>query len=104
MQWYGDKWDALSYGRQFDFNRTFFDQFGDLFLEVPKIGLIVLGDNDNSEYTNDNYKLKNCYLVFDGEQGLDCLYGETFAIIKSCIDFFYLTESEFCYECVNCAK
>lgn len=104
QEWYGDKWDALAYGRPFDFNRAFFEQFEELFLEVPKIGLIVLGDNENSEYTNDNYKLKNCYLVFDGEQGLDCMYGETFAIVKSCIDFLHLSESEFCYECVNCAK
>ncbi len=103
-EWYGDKWNALSYGRDFNFSRPFFEQFKELWDEVPKLNLIVLGDNENSDYTHDNYRLKNCYLVFDGEQGYDCYYGETFAIIKNCMDFFQLRESEFCYECINCTK
>lgn len=104
LEWYGDKWDALSYGRNFNFNRTFNEQFQELWDEVPKLNLIVLGNNDNSDYTHDTQKLKNCYLVFDGEQGYDCYYGETFVVIKSCMDFVYLFNSEFCYECVNCTK
>lgn len=103
-EWYGDKWDALSYGRDFNFSRSFFEQFKELWDEVPKLNLILLGDNENSDYTHDNYRLKNCYLVFDGEQGYDCYYGETFAIIKNCMEFLQLRESEFCYECINCTK
>lgn len=103
-EWYGDKWDATSYGRPFNFNRTFFEQFKELWDEVPKLNLLVLGDNVNSDFTHDAYRLKNCYLIFDGEQAFDCLYGETFAIIKSSLDFLHLISSEFCYECVNCAK
>jgi hypothetical protein len=101
-EWYGDKWDALEYGRDFDFNKTFLEQFEDLWNVVPKINLIVVGDNENSEFTHDNYKLKNCYLVFDGEQAQDCSYGETFGMVKDCMDFMYLMNSQFCYECVNC--
>lgn len=100
--WYSDKWDALEFGRDFNFNQPFFEQFGSLLNSVPKINLLVLGDNENSEYTHDNYRLKNCYLVFDGEQGYDCLYGETFVLIKSCIDFYQLNNCEFCYETVRC--
>src|SRR5665213_1754718 len=29
--WYGDDWDAMDYGRPFDFTRPFFDQFRELF-------------------------------------------------------------------------
>lgn len=101
-EWYSDKWDPCEYGREYDFNQPFFDQFKELLNEVPKLNLLVLSDNENSEYTHDNYRLKNCYLVFDGEQGYDCMYGETFVLIKNCVDFFQLTNCEHCYECVRC--
>lgn len=34
--WWGDGWDPASYGRDFDFNRPFFEQFGELQHEVPR--------------------------------------------------------------------
>ncbi len=100
--WWGDKWDPMEYGRNFDFNRPFFSQFKELWDEVPKIGLIILGDCINSDYVHDAYRLKNCHLVFDGEQAEDCMYGETFAKIKNCMDFLFLWDNELCYECINC--
>ncbi len=99
---WGDKWNALSYGRNFDFSRSFFEQWKELWDIVPKLGLLVLGDNVNSDYTHDNYRLKNCYLVFDGEQAQDCYYGETFDHLKDSIDFLAVKHSELLYECVNC--
>jgi hypothetical protein len=100
--WFGDSWDPLEYGRDFDFNRPFFEQFNELLKAVPHIGLALLGDNVNSDYTNDNYKLKNCYLIFDGEQAEDSYYGESFVGLKNCIDFTFLYKSELCYECMYC--
>lgn len=34
--WYSDKWDALAYGKDFDFNRTFFEQFQEISQSVPR--------------------------------------------------------------------
>ncbi len=100
--WFSDKWDPMEYGKDFDFSRPFFEQFSELYQTVPQNGLALLGDNINSDYTNDNYKLKDCYLVFDGESGESCFYGETFVAIKNCVDFLFLFESELCYECITC--
>jgi hypothetical protein len=100
--WFGDRWDPLEYGRDFDFSRPFFGQFRELLLDTPQIALALLGDNINSEYTNDNYKLKNCYLVFDGEQAESSYFGETFLGLKDCMDFLFLYQSELCYECAVC--
>jgi len=33
--WYSDKWDQLGSGRDFDFSRPFFEQFGELLLQAP---------------------------------------------------------------------
>ena len=37
--WWSDTWDALDYGRDFDFNRPFFEQFAELMHEVPHVNL-----------------------------------------------------------------
>ncbi|MBU0586847.1 hypothetical protein KJ780_05000, partial [Candidatus Micrarchaeota archaeon] len=100
--YFSDKMNGLKYGRDFDFNRPFFEQFKELMEDVPQISLALLGDNDNSDYTNDNYKLKNCYLLFDGEQAESSYYGETFVGLRDCMDFLFLTQSELCYECTAC--
>lgn len=96
--WFSDKWDPIDYGRDFDFNRPFFEQFRELMEDVPQIALALLGDNINSDYTNDNYKLKDCYLIFDGEEAENCFYGETFVGLKNCMDFLLIIQSELCYE------
>ncbi len=103
--WFSDHWNPKDYGRDFDFHRPFFEQFQELMNKVPKLGLIWLGGSqtmENSEYNNDCHKLKDCYLIFDGEQSRDCLYGQTFIQAESCVDFLFLYNSSFCYECINC--
>ncbi len=48
---WSDQWDPLSYRRDFDFNRPFFEQFAELAEAVPKISSVVLG-NENSPFVN----------------------------------------------------
>ncbi len=103
--WFSDQWDPLQYGRAFDFSRPFFPQFMEFTESVPLQSIAHIGpDNINSDYTNDNYKLKNCFLIFDGEQAEDCYYGHTFVLTKNCVDFVFLYECELCFECVHCQK
>jgi hypothetical protein len=102
--WWADGWDPMEYGMDFDFSRPFFEQWKELYDAVPKLGLIVLGEMQNSDYAHDAYRLKNCYLTFDGEQAWDCLYGETFLKIKDCMDFLTISQSELCYEVINCSN
>ena len=37
--WYGDKWDALTFGREFDFGRPFFEQWYELAKIIPRPAL-----------------------------------------------------------------
>lgn len=39
--WYSDKWDAHAYGRDYDFSRSFFEQWGELKQIVPMPGKSV---------------------------------------------------------------
>lgn len=97
--WWSDKWDPLEYGRPFDFNRPFFEQFRKLQLEVPRVAL-VNKQSENCDYTNHAGKNRNCYMsavTF----GCEDIYYSDWIIdhCKDCVDCSYLFEGcELCYE------
>jgi hypothetical protein len=96
--WLSDKWDAMDYGIDYDFNKTFFEQFRDLLYAVPLKNLNVVG-GINSNYCNNFTDPKNCYLCFNGKNGEDCMYSNGVSYLKSCIDTSHCSKSENCYEC-----
>jgi len=98
--WWSDKWNALDYGVDFDFNRPFFEQFEELCLKVPKINLDNRA-NENSDYCNDTSQLKNSYLCFNSEQSQDFYYCTTSAYGRDCMDMFWALQCELCYECTK---
>ncbi len=100
--WFSDDWNPLDYGRDFDFNRPFFEQWKELRGAVPLPSLSLMTYNQNTEYANDAYKMKNCYLIFDGESAEDCFYGQTFIYSKNCMDFLAIEHAELCYESTHC--
>jgi hypothetical protein len=100
--WYGDQWDARSFGRDFDFSRPFFEQFYRLMLDTPMNGAAVAGEMINSDYTNDSAYAKNCYLSFDFGRAEDALYSETFDTVKDAFDCLSMLRCELLYECVAC--
>lgn len=99
--WWGDAWDAKDYGRDFDFNRSFFEQFYELQLAVPQIGLINV-NGENSDYCNVTTGNKNCYLVFGGDYNQDCMYSAFCMRSVDNVDVYWVTNSELMYECVDC--
>ena len=101
QDWWTDKWDAMSYGRDFDFSRPFFDQYAELLMEVPCMN--VIGEaNENCDYCNLIANCKDCYLVFESSNNEDCLYGYWLQKCDDCCDVSFSHESRFCYEVDNC--
>jgi hypothetical protein len=49
--WWSDAWDGLEYARDFDFTKTFTEQFGQLVMEVPRISNLVM-NSENCDYNN----------------------------------------------------
>jgi hypothetical protein len=100
-----DQHESLNYGREYDFSRTFFEQYAELAQVVPRPSLIRGHQYDeNSEYTNYAGKNKNCYMIFDSDGNHDCYYSYGIANSKSCVDCYRVNDSELCYECVDCNK
>ncbi len=99
--WWSDQWDALSYGREFDFKKPFFGQFAQLMKDIPLIALSNI-NSVNSEYTNFVAENKNCYLVFGAGLNENVRYANQALESRDSQDLLMTTRGELCYECVNC--
>ncbi len=73
-EWYSDDWSALDYGKEYDFGRSFFEQFHELAKSVPRINTSNVFST-NSDYCANAGYLKNCYLIFNSNHNEDCAYG-----------------------------
>ncbi len=99
--WWGDDWNGLDYGRDYDFSRPFFDQINDLWHEVPLIGLWLI-ESENSDYNTNCFQLKDCYMCANSDFGQNYIYGYCVERSKDVTDCAFLHECEVCYECVDC--
>ena len=102
-EWKSDAWDPMSYGRDYDLGRSFFQQFAALQRDVPRMALISLG-NENSGFTTGTGYCKNCYLINSSEYCEDCYYGKLLQRCKNSVDCSYLYDSDLCYESFSCTK
>jgi len=101
--WYSDNWDPKDYGRDFDFNRPFFEQYAELIHSVPQMALSAF-NNENCDYTNQIAFCNNCYLTFESEYNENCYYSSNIWGSNSSMDCLYLKDSELCYQCLDCTN
>ena len=99
--WWSDKWDPHSYGKDFDFSRTFFEQFNDLKANIPNFALLNI-NSENSEYTHLETDDKNCYMNFGGHYNEDCYYNLHALKCQDCVDNYWVDQCRGCYECFKC--
>ena len=101
--WWGDKFDARIYGRDYDFSKSFFEQYRDLMKDVPLIANFVVEKSHmiNSPYNNMVMFQRNCYMMFNADFDEDCAYGCEIDNSRNCVDTNLIDKGEMCYECVN---
>lgn len=96
-EWRSDNWDALSYGKAYDFSRTFFNQLHELALSVPRPARSVL-NNINCDYCVNVGTSKNCYLFCNSSGSENCMYGNNVIFSKECLEGSHSNKCEKCYE------
>jgi hypothetical protein len=101
--WWSDRWSGNDYGRDYDFSRSFFEQFRDLLFSTPNIS-IQNSNSINSEWVNQETDDKNCYLNVGGHYNEDSAYNTYEIHGKNCLDNFWLFNSENCSNDTNCEK
>lgn len=102
--WWGDQWDPLEYGRDFDFDRPFFEQLNELMLDVPRRAMHQDGSNENCDYITFGMSNKNGYLLFSCFYTEDSYYSSICGFGKDYVDCLKCSKSELVYECVDCDK
>ena len=102
-QWWSDKWNALDYGRDFDFSKSFSEQLKQLYIDVPQLSLYNI-NVENGYYTNYALNQKNCYLLFGAGNNEDCLFGKFVVECKDVVDCLSVYGCELCYEGVASEK
>ncbi|MFA5936251.1 MAG: hypothetical protein WC822_00015 [Candidatus Paceibacterota bacterium] len=102
--WWSDNWDSEKYGKDYDFNKSFFEQFKELLYAVPRPGNLKQGNIINSQYSNRVSEIKNCYLCFGCNLDEDCMYDSWVNDSKECTDCLNVQKCERCYECVSCTS
>ncbi|PID70570.1 hypothetical protein CSB37_00575 [bacterium DOLZORAL124_38_8] len=97
--WWGDSWDALNFGRDFNFSRSFFEQFGYLQSVVPRFSTY----NTNSEKCDyaTAFSSKNCYLIGGCVRNEDCAYGHIVWDSNDCFDNLYVSNCQWCSYCID---
>ncbi len=122
---WSDKWDAIEYGRNVDFGKSFNQQFSSLLHDTPQMSVINF-NNQNSAYNNYLNDSKNCYMcsgswyledclfcnwTYESKDLVDCGYCskwdngymniacELFFKTNFCIECKNLSESSFCFDC-----
>lgn len=99
-EWWSDEWDPLSYGRDFDFSKSFNEQYNELLIAVPHNALYTK-NAQNSEYNNFSLNIKDCYLSFGCTDSELCIHSKTVNRCRSVIDGLSLIDCELCYECIG---
>lgn len=100
--WYSDEWDPYKFGMEYNFSRTFFEQFKELMNKVPRMALVKQGLSKNSEYTHRVHDMKDSYMVFRMSGSQNSMYSYVGKNIIDCVDCFSIWDSELCYECIDC--
>lgn len=99
--WYGDDWDATTYGKEYDFSRPFFEQLKELFDSVPHLALWQR-NVINSEYSNMTGESKNVYLSVSVVLGSENIfYSKSIDASSNIFDSYNLKKCENCYENID---
>ena len=95
-----EEFEALEYGRDFDFNRPFFEQFEEMMKLVPRHTSNALR-NENSKYIISAHKNQNCYFIDEIDECRDCYFGFNIQFSKNIVEGIYIRESEICYDLIK---
>ena len=103
--YFNDDWDATLYGKDYDFSKTFFEQFDELRKNVPQIHLRHSNNGNSCEYANPVYHSSNVYLSYGVVASEHIYYG---SLInkgnKTCLDCYNIKNNEYGYELINSNK
>jgi len=101
--WWGDNWDGLDYGLDYDESKPLIEQIKNLQNKVPREALIVL-NSTNCNYGNNIRDSKDCYFSFLIANSEHLLYSMWIVGAKDCMDNHKVVDSELVIHSVDVAN
>ena len=99
--WFADDWSGSDYALDYDPSRPFLDQWHELWMKVPKPGLVAQR-SVNCEYMNYTADNKNCYFVIESSNNEDAIHCYWIQISKDLVDCSFTQKVERSYESDDC--
>lgn len=87
---------------EYDPGRSFFEQFRELQLKVPRMSIACDSTMQNSPYVNCANHCKDCYMIFASGDNEDCHYCINTERSKICMDMSIAHECTLCYSVTSC--
>ncbi|KKW16789.1 MAG: hypothetical protein UY56_C0012G0003 [Parcubacteria group bacterium GW2011_GWA1_50_14] len=102
-EWVSDSWDPMQYGKEYDLSRPFFEQFKELQDRVPHPQQSGT-NNFSSDWCDDVWNSKNCYLTRSLLDCEDLYYGYRNIRCKNSVDLVFCFDMDLSYDCTYCFK
>jgi len=99
--WFSEDWDGSVYARTYNPERSFVEQFEELWKEVPKIALMHVR-SVNSEYLNISADNKDCYMIVESSNNEGCTHSYWIQECRDCVDVSFASKTQLSYECDDC--
>ncbi len=99
--WRGNDLNGLDYGIDYDPQKSFFEQFNEVWLKTPKPALVHM-NSINSEYLNHTADSKNCYMIMESSNNENCTNCYWIQLSKDLTDCSYTNKVELSYEVDDC--
>ncbi len=96
-----DNWDPISYGKDYDFSKPFFQQFRELKARVPRAERTIQGDQAGNEFCNRASYNKGCYLIIRANYNENSSYSYNLWESRDCMDCFNVHQSELVFGSID---
>ncbi len=95
--WSAEDFDHAHAGRDYNFNKPFFEQFRELMKDILWPSRWVL-NAINSDYIINTNDAKDCYLVMSSSYVQNCAYSVWIRNTEDSLDLYNVAKSSLCYE------
>ncbi|MFH1838286.1 MAG: hypothetical protein ABH808_02205 [Candidatus Kuenenbacteria bacterium] len=101
--WWSDNWDPMDYGKDYNWNKSFFEQFKELLKQVPMVSLFN-GNAVKTEYAQHALESKDCYLISAALENENMMYSNRIWKCADSLDIYIGFNLQLCYEIFNCRE
>jgi hypothetical protein len=101
--WWSDKWDPMKYGKIYDPERSFFEQFRELIRTVP-VPCLQSVNGDNSAYCNFTKSMKDSYLAIGSSESENTYYAYRAIRSQDIVDASFILDSSVVFDSINLVR